>query len=120
MPGALARSEPTTTVSPPRPRAWRWLAVFVVVTLLHWIAAEWIERHRGVPPPVRDVHVPVQVALLKPERIEREAESAKEAGIDGVPCFVFGGSVIVTGAQSPEYLAHAIRRTAGRHARVSA
>jgi predicted DsbA family dithiol-disulfide isomerase len=54
------------------------------------------------------------------ERIEGEANSAKEAGIDGVPCFVFGGSVIVTGAQSPEYLANAIRRTAGRHARVSA
>jgi predicted DsbA family dithiol-disulfide isomerase len=54
------------------------------------------------------------------ERIESEANSAKEAGIDGVPCFVFGGSVIVTGAQSPEYLANAIRRTAGRHARVNA
>jgi hypothetical protein len=76
MPGALARSEPAAAVSPPRPRAWRWLAVFVVVTLLHWLAAEWIERHRGVPPPVRDVHVPVQVALLKPERIEREAQPA--------------------------------------------
>jgi predicted DsbA family dithiol-disulfide isomerase len=54
------------------------------------------------------------------ERIEREANSAKEAGIDGVPCFVFGGSVIVTGAQSPEYLATAIERTAGRHARLRA
>ncbi|MFP6557165.1 DUF3108 domain-containing protein [Paraburkholderia sp. B3] len=76
MPGALARSETTASASPPRSRAWRWLAVFVVVTLLHWLAAEWIERHRGVPPPVRDVHVPVQVALLKPERIEREAQPA--------------------------------------------
>jgi len=54
------------------------------------------------------------------ERIESEANSAKEAGIDGVPCFVFGGSVIVTGAQSPEYLANAIARTAGRHARLRA
>jgi predicted DsbA family dithiol-disulfide isomerase len=54
------------------------------------------------------------------ERVEREASSAKEAGIDGVPCFVFGGSVIVTGAQSPEYLANAIARTAGRHARLRA
>ena len=54
------------------------------------------------------------------ERIEGEANSAKEAGIDGVPCFVFGGSVIVTGAQSPEYLANAIQRTAGRHARLRA
>jgi len=46
------------------------------------------------------------------DRIENEANSAKEAGIDGVPCFIFGGSTIVTGAQSPEYLASAIERTA--------
>jgi predicted DsbA family dithiol-disulfide isomerase len=46
------------------------------------------------------------------DRIESEANSAKEAGIDGVPCFIFGGSTIVTGAQSPEYLASAIERTA--------
>ena len=54
------------------------------------------------------------------DRIESEANSAKEAGIDGVPCFIFGGSVIVTGAQSPEYLASAIERTAGRHTRLRA
>jgi predicted DsbA family dithiol-disulfide isomerase len=54
------------------------------------------------------------------DRIEGEANSAKEAGIDGVPCFVFGGSVIVTGAQSPEYLASAIARTSGRYARMRA
>lgn len=55
------------------------------------------------------------------DRIENEANSAKEAGIDGVPCFVFGGSVIVTGAQSPEYLASAIERTtAGQQTRLRA
>ena len=54
------------------------------------------------------------------ERIETEAVNAKEAGIDGVPCFIFGSSVIVTGAQSPEYLASAIERTAGRHTRLQA
>jgi len=54
------------------------------------------------------------------DRIEAEAAAAKEAGIDGVPCFVFGGSVIVTGAQSPEYLASAIERTSGRHSRLRA
>ena len=54
------------------------------------------------------------------DRIENEAESAREAGIDGVPCFVFGGGLIVTGAQSPEYLASAIERTAGRHSRLRA
>jgi predicted DsbA family dithiol-disulfide isomerase len=54
------------------------------------------------------------------DRIEADANAAKEAGIDGVPCFIFGGSVIVTGAQSPEYLASAIERTAGRHTRLHA
>jgi predicted DsbA family dithiol-disulfide isomerase len=54
------------------------------------------------------------------DRVEGKANGAKEAGIDGVPCFIFGGSVIVTGAQSPEYLASAIERTAGRHTRLRA
>jgi predicted DsbA family dithiol-disulfide isomerase len=54
------------------------------------------------------------------DRIEGEANSAKEAGIDGVPCFIFGGSVIVTGAQSPEYLANAIARVSGRQTRMPA
>nr|WP_141710684.1 DUF3108 domain-containing protein [Paraburkholderia nodosa] len=60
-------------------RAWRWVGVFVAVTALHWLAAEWFERHHGAPPPVAHVRVPVQVALLKPERIEREAKPAGPA-----------------------------------------
>ncbi len=44
--------------------------------------------------------------------IEREALSAKEAGIEGVPCFIFGGKFAVSGAQAPEYLAEAIARVA--------
>ncbi|HZL30874.1 MAG TPA: DsbA family oxidoreductase [Pseudolabrys sp.] len=44
--------------------------------------------------------------------ITREAESAKEAGIEGVPCFIFDGKLAVSGAQAPEYLADAIQRTA--------
>ena len=44
--------------------------------------------------------------------IEREALSAKEAGIDGVPCFIFGGKFAISGAQAPEYLAEAIERMA--------
>src|SRR5579863_611253 len=54
------------------------------------------------------------------DRVEGEANSAKEAGIDGVPTFIFGGGIIVTGAQSPEYLAHAIARSAGQQARLRA
>jgi predicted DsbA family dithiol-disulfide isomerase len=51
------------------------------------------------------------------ERIEKEAESAKEAGIDGVPCFIFGGLVAVQGAQAPTHLAQAIERAAGEYTR---
>jgi predicted DsbA family dithiol-disulfide isomerase len=46
--------------------------------------------------------------------VERQARSAKEAGIEGVPCFIFGGSVAVSGAQAPEYLASAIERSAAQ------
>ena len=45
-------------------------------------------------------------------QVEQEAQSAKEAGIDGVPCFIFGGRFAVSGAQAPEYLAEAIERLA--------
>ena len=44
--------------------------------------------------------------------IESEATSAKEAGIQGVPMFIFGGRFAVSGAQGPEYLAQAIERAA--------
>ncbi len=46
------------------------------------------------------------------ERVTREAEQAKEAGIDGVPCFILGGMLAVSGAQAPDYLAGAIKRAA--------
>jgi len=44
--------------------------------------------------------------------VEAEANSAKEAGIDGVPCFILGGLLAVSGAHPPEYLAQAIERAA--------
>src|SRR5262245_35782178 len=50
-------------------------------------------------------------------RVEREAESAKEAGIEGVPCFIFGGLMAVSGAQAPQYLAQAIERAANEHSK---
>jgi predicted DsbA family dithiol-disulfide isomerase len=37
--------------------------------------------------------------------VEQEAQSAKETGIQGVPMFIFGGKVGVSGAQETEYLA---------------
>ena len=51
------------------------------------------------------------------ERVQREADAAKEAGIDGVPTFIIGGALAVTGAQSPEYLAQAITRAAAERER---
>jgi len=50
-------------------------------------------------------------------RIEQEANSAKEAGIDGVPCFIFGNVLAVSGAQDPKYLADAMARAATEFAR---
>jgi predicted DsbA family dithiol-disulfide isomerase len=44
--------------------------------------------------------------------VEAQARAAQEAGIDGVPCFIFDGAFAVSGAQSPEYLADAITRAA--------
>jgi predicted DsbA family dithiol-disulfide isomerase len=51
------------------------------------------------------------------ERIEREAESARQAGIDGVPCFILGDAIAVQGAQSPDHLAQAIDRAAEVYAK---
>jgi hypothetical protein len=53
-------------------RAWRWVAVLVVVAVLHWIAAQWFERNRVNLNQADHEHVPVQVALLTPERVERQ------------------------------------------------
>jgi predicted DsbA family dithiol-disulfide isomerase len=50
------------------------------------------------------------------ERVETEARSAKEAGVDGVPCFVFGNVLAVSGAQDPAYLADAMGRAAAEYA----
>ncbi len=46
------------------------------------------------------------------DRVTQEAQSAKAAGVEGVPCFIFGGVTAVSGAQSPEILAVAIERAA--------
>jgi predicted DsbA family dithiol-disulfide isomerase len=54
------------------------------------------------------------------ERIEREAQAAKEAGVDGVPCFIFGNLLAVSGAQEPAYLADAMSRAAAEYAQRSA
>jgi hypothetical protein len=71
-PSALNRSDRTQLkVTRHRPRVWRWGVVLVAVVALHWIAAQWVERARDTFAPEQPVHVPVQVALLTPEKIER-------------------------------------------------
>lgn len=46
------------------------------------------------------------------ERVESAANSAKDAGIDGVPTYILGGVAAVSGAQAPEVLANAIEQVA--------
>jgi predicted DsbA family dithiol-disulfide isomerase len=44
--------------------------------------------------------------------VSNAAEQAKEAGIQGVPFFIFGQKYAVSGAQAPEDLARVIRQVA--------
>jgi predicted DsbA family dithiol-disulfide isomerase len=50
-------------------------------------------------------------------RIEAEANSAKEAGVNGVPFFIFGNLLAISGAQPPDYLAQAIERASNELAK---
>ena len=56
-----------------RSSRWRWAGVLAAVVGAHFIAAQWFERHHDTFKPASPEHVPVQVALLKPERIETQA-----------------------------------------------
>ena len=49
-----------------------------------------------------------------------EANAAKDAGIDGVPTFIFDSSLLLTGAQPPDFLATAIARAAERQTKATA
>ena len=51
------------------------------------------------------------------DTVTQAAESAKAAGIDGVPMFIFNGVLAVSGAQSPEYLASAMERSVAERAK---
>jgi predicted DsbA family dithiol-disulfide isomerase len=44
------------------------------------------------------------------DTVSAEAQRAKEAGVDGVPFFIFAGKYAVSGAQAPEHLAEMIER----------
>jgi predicted DsbA family dithiol-disulfide isomerase len=53
-------------------------------------------------------------------RVTSEANAAKDAGIDGVPTFIFDSSLLLSGAQPPDYLASAIARAASSQSRQTA
>jgi predicted DsbA family dithiol-disulfide isomerase len=52
--------------------------------------------------------------------VTSEANAAKDAGIDGVPTFIFDSALLLTGAQPPDYLATAIARAAGQQTKATA
>jgi predicted DsbA family dithiol-disulfide isomerase len=52
--------------------------------------------------------------------VTSEADAAKNAGIDGVPTFIFDSSLLLTGAQPPEQLASAIAHAANPQSRRTA
>jgi predicted DsbA family dithiol-disulfide isomerase len=54
------------------------------------------------------------------ELIAREANAARDAGIDGVPTFIFGGVAAISGAQAPEVLAQAIEQVANNREQLRA
>jgi predicted DsbA family dithiol-disulfide isomerase len=53
-------------------------------------------------------------------RVTSEANAAKDAGIDGVPTFIFDSSLLLTGAQPPDQLASAIAHAASAQSRQTA
>ena len=48
--------------------------------------------------------------------VDAEVEAAKEAGIQGVPCFILDGKYAISGAQEPEALAAAIQQVSAQAA----
>jgi predicted DsbA family dithiol-disulfide isomerase len=46
------------------------------------------------------------------DAVEAQAKAAQEAGINGVPFFILGGRLAISGAQEPGHLAEAIMRAA--------
>jgi uncharacterized protein DUF3108 len=75
-PSVARRTDRPPRAPSSRSLRWRWIAVLIVVAVVHWIAAQWFERHRDTFKPADQQHVPVQVALLKPERIEQQSAGA--------------------------------------------
>ena len=81
-PASATRRSRSDSLPPDEPRrgsrAWRWAAVLATVVVVHWIAAQWFERNRASLNPPDDEHVPVQVKLLTPERVESKPAAAPQ------------------------------------------
>ena len=85
-PSTAQRSDRTPPVGPRAGlRVGRWLAVLLAVAVLHWIAAQWVERNRASLNPSDNEHVPVQVALLTPERVERKPATDAQQAVTPAP-----------------------------------
>jgi len=72
------------------------------------LAATFTGYDQGAPPETRKRLLDVS---------ETRLAAMDEAGIEGVPCFIFGGLVAVQGAQAPEKLASAIAQAAEAYAK---
>lgn len=59
--------------------------MLVAVLGLHWIAAQWVERHRETFEPIEAAHAPVEIALLKPERIAQQPAAEPHAAPKPAP-----------------------------------
>lgn len=79
------RPTPPPNAGRSRARAVRWIAVLVAVLGLHWIAAQWVERHRETFEPIEAAHAPVEIALLKPERIAQQPAAEPHAAPKPAP-----------------------------------
>jgi Protein of unknown function (DUF3108) len=74
MPSAFVSpaTRPSSAVRAARPRAWRWGTVVAAVLIVHGVVGTWIAHQREHFAPIA-AKPPVEVVLLKPQRIERDA-----------------------------------------------
>jgi hypothetical protein len=73
--------------SPAARRAWRLGVVLALVLGLHGLAGLWLTRYRDPFKPLAPVDAPIEIALLKPQPIERQPAAAprREAAHSDAP-----------------------------------
>jgi hypothetical protein len=83
LPPADRPAEPSVLAAPHarvRTRAGRWIAVLAVVLVAHGLAGNWVARHRLANSDPDATEVPVQIALLTPQKIERGGRPTRSKG----------------------------------------